>query len=80
MELDKELETYQRELAKLLQEHRGKFVLIHGNDVNSFWDTEDDAYTAGCERFGIEPFLVKQVREKDPPIRLLIDIAPRCPS
>jgi hypothetical protein len=31
---------------------------IHGDQVNSYRPSED----AGCDRFGLEPFLVKQVR------------------
>ena len=80
MPLAKELETYRRELPNLLREHAGEFVLIHGEEVDSFWKSEDEGYTAGCERFGIEPFLVKQVVEKETPTRLFIDVRPPCPS
>jgi hypothetical protein len=53
-----------------LKEHEGKYVLIQGDRVDSFWDTEDDAVVAGDDRFGLTPFLVKKVPEKEEPLRL----------
>jgi hypothetical protein len=76
--LDQELETFRRELQKMLAEHPGEYVLIHGDDVNSFWPTEDDAYVAGCDRFGLAPFLVKQVLESEPVAYSYLDIHRRC--
>jgi hypothetical protein len=75
-ELEKELETYRRELPKLLQEHEGQFVLIHGDRVDSFWPTEDAGYEAGCERFGIETFLVKRVQRIEPIHFSSVDVIP----
>lgn len=73
MELDRELETYRRELPRLLEEGReGQFVLIHGDTVDSFWPDEDAAYEAGCDRFGLQPFLVKQVLRDEPVVPLLV--------
>jgi hypothetical protein len=78
--LDRELEVYRRELPRLVREHPGEFVLIRGDEVVGFWESEGQAYEAGCERFGPEPFLVRQVREAEQPLRLFIDVGPRCPS
>ncbi len=61
MALEKELATYQRNLATLL-EKAGKYVLIHGDDVASFWETYQDAIQEGYRLFGLEPFLVKQIQ------------------
>jgi hypothetical protein len=66
MALEKEIATYDRELPNLLREHAGKFVLIHGEQIDSFWRTEDEAYLAGCDRFGVEPFLVMPVKVEEP--------------
>ena len=75
-ELEKELETYRRELPRLLQDHEGQFVLIHGDRVDSFWPTEDAGYEAGCKRFGIEAFLVKQVLRVEPIHFSSVDVIP----
>jgi hypothetical protein len=74
-ELEREWETYQRELSRLRQGqggqfhgHEGEFVLIHGGRVDSFWPTENKGYEEGCRRFGLDPFLVKQVLREEPVI------------
>jgi hypothetical protein len=73
MELDREMETYHRELPRLLAEGReGQFALIRGDTVDSLWTTEDEAYEAGCKRFGLDLFLVKQVLRDEPVVPLLV--------
>jgi hypothetical protein len=59
MALDKELETYKSKLPEL-KESEGKFALIHGDEVDVF-DTYADAIKEGYRKFGLVPFLVKQI-------------------
>ena len=61
-----EIRTYIRELPRLLAEgQEGRHVLIKGDEVVSIWDTADDCYQAGCERFGIGvPFLSQEIDSK----------------
>jgi hypothetical protein len=80
MALEKEMETYRRELPNLLETDEGRFVLIQGDKVDSVWDTRADAVQAGDDRFGLEPFMVKQILEYEQPIFVPFDIAPKCPS
>lgn len=61
MALEKELETYHRELERLKAEHIGKFVLIHGDQIVNSFSSYDDAINAGYAEFGLEPFLVKRI-------------------
>ncbi len=70
MALEKELETYLREKARLLSEGQaGRYVLIHGEEVVGTFDTLDDALEAGYNRFGLdEPFMARQVAESDRPV------------
>jgi hypothetical protein len=79
MALEKELETYRRELPNLLKQ-RGKFALVHGETVDSIWDTEEEAVEAGDDRFGLEPFLVMQIRETETPRYVPGDLIPKCPT
>lgn len=60
MALEKELETYTKKLPEW-KEHEGKFVLIHGENVEDFFATYEDAIKAGYQKFKLEAFLVKQV-------------------
>lgn len=80
MPLEKELETYDRELPAFLQEHRGEYVLICGETIAGFWPTEDEAYLAGQQRCGPNPFLVMPVVEKQEPVRLLFTPSSHAPN
>jgi hypothetical protein len=61
MALEKELETYKRELPTLAASSAGKFVLIQDSQVMGVFDTYADALKEGYEKFGLTPFLVKQI-------------------
>lgn len=61
MALEKEMETYTRELPVLAASFQGKFVVIHKSDVAGVFDTYADALKEGYEKFGLDSFLVKQI-------------------
>jgi hypothetical protein len=65
MALEREIETYRHKLPELLA-NKGKFVVIHGEEVIGIFDGLEDALTAGYERFLDEPFLVREIREEEP--------------
>ena len=60
MALEKELEIYRSKLPEL-KENEGKFVLIHGEQIEVF-STYEDAVKRGYQEFGLDPFLVKQIQ------------------
>ena len=59
--LERELAVYRENLPALLAENAGRWVLIHGDAVDSIWDTYRDALTAGYRFFGLDPIFVKQI-------------------
>ena len=61
MSLEQELETYRR-LFQSLQADEGKFALIAGDALIGVFGTYQDALAEGYKRFGLEPFLVQQIR------------------
>jgi len=65
MPLEKELAVYEKMKTDLLKTHNGKFVLIHAEDFCGAFDTAENAYNEGVQRFGRDPFLVKKVSEKE---------------
>ncbi|HEV7221712.1 MAG TPA: hypothetical protein VGN42_03370 [Pirellulales bacterium] len=77
--LQKELETYEKHKDELIEKAEGKFVLVHGDQVAGTWGTYDDALKAGYEKFGLSPFLVKQVQRIERVQFVTRTIAP-CPS
>ncbi len=70
--------TYQAHLPDLLN-HEGDFVVIAGDQVAGTWPTLDEALEAGYDRYGLDPFLVKQVWRAEP-IQYFSRDLPACPS
>jgi hypothetical protein len=63
MALEIELATYKAKLAELIADgSEGKFVLIKGGDFVDVFGTYEDAIKEGYSKFGLEPFLVRQVQ------------------
>jgi hypothetical protein len=77
--LEKELETYRRELPHLLADE-GKYVLIHGDKVISTWATYADAIQEGYRLFQLQPFLVKKISAIEQIAYFTRDVAPTCQS
>jgi hypothetical protein len=64
--IKREIKTYRRELPRLLAEgQEGRVALIKGDEVVSLWDTFDEAYQAGRERFGLDVFIAQPVDSRD---------------
>src|SRR5262249_51615172 len=60
MALERELAVYKSKLLEL-KENEGKFVLIHGENVVNVYTSYEDAIKEGYAKFGLQPFLVKQI-------------------
>ena len=60
-----ELLTYQQRLTELLH-HKGEFVVIHRDEVISFFPSLVAALEFAAERFDQEPVLVKQIVAREP--------------
>lgn len=80
MALENELDTFRRELPALLRDpaNRGAFALVHGPVVVGCFPTFEAALAAGYERFGLSPFLVKEVTDREEP--RYFSRALRCPA
>ena len=59
--MEQELATYNKRLPELLG-HEGKFVLIRGDEVADIFGSYEDALREGYRRFGLVPFLVKEIQ------------------
>lgn len=60
--LELEIATYKRVLPTLTNDE-GKFVLIRRDEVVDKFDSYEDALKVGYAKFGLEPFLVKQISQ-----------------
>lgn len=57
-----EMETYYRELPRLLEGgEEGRYAVVKGGTVHRAWDTYRDALQYGYERFGTEQFMVQVI-------------------
>jgi hypothetical protein len=62
----RDLETYRRELPRLLQEgNAGKYAIIKDDQVVSIWETLGDALQAAGERFGLEAVATYHINPLD---------------
>jgi hypothetical protein len=83
----RDLETYRRELPRLLQEGQaGRYAIIKDDQIVSVWDTLGDALAAAGERFGLEPVATFHINPLDVERFVRIDAQARtareaeCPS
>lgn len=76
-QLRAELAVYDRHKDELLQRGEGRYVLIGNGAVESIWDTYEDALQAGYQKFGLRPFLVKQI-EAFERVQFVLYAASRC--
>ena len=59
--LKEEIRIFNDHLSEWLKSHTGKFVLIKGEEVIGFYNTDIEALSEGARLFGLEPFLVRPV-------------------
>ena len=78
MALETEFETYRNNLNKL-KANIGKFVLIQGTVLVDVYSSYEDAIKAGYDKFGLRPFLVKQIHceEQVQSITRVVDVKRR---
>lgn len=63
----REAQAFRRELPHLLADGReGKWALVKGDEIIGLFDTFDEGYRAGRQRFLFQPFLVQPVSERQP--------------
>lgn len=60
--LEQERQYYEENKEAWLTQHRDRFVLVKGRDLLGVYNTIDEAITEGARLFGLDSFLVRQVR------------------
>ena len=63
--LDQEAAVFAAHIEEWRTSHLGEAVLIKGDDIVGFYPSLDQAFTDGTARFGLEPFLVRQIVPTD---------------
>lgn len=68
--LENELAFFKANQAEWSKAYSGKFVLVKGDKLISFFDNPEKAVSEGLRQFGAESFLVRGVDEKDETVRI----------
>jgi hypothetical protein len=79
MALEKELETYKKNLSRLVADE-GKFALVHGEEVAGVFGTYEDALKEGYQKFGLTPFLVKKIQAVEQVQYITRNVTLTCPT
>ena len=65
-----ELETYEAKRDDLVRQAEGSYVLIKGTEVAGIYPTAEEAYEAGLARFGLDGFMMREIRKHDIPVSI----------
>lgn len=63
---EEEWAFFEKNRDEYLARFKGLFLLIKGTELFGAFPTAHAAYVEGLRRFGLEPFVVKQVLEQEP--------------
>ena len=59
--LEKERQYFSEHHAEFLSRYLGRVVLIKGEELSGAFNTIEEALAEGARRFGLTPFLVREV-------------------
>lgn len=74
--LARELATYDARKTDLLEGHEGEWVVIGGDEILGTWPTYEEALDKGYSRYGLHPFLAKQLLAVEPAHTFTRDVFP----
>lgn len=66
--LEREIKTFEANIEEWQRTKRGQFVLIKEDQIIGFYNNVDDALTVGAEKFGLQPFLVREIADHKEPV------------
>lgn len=67
-QLQRNREAYDKVREAVEAEHSGRFALMHGGEIIEIYNDSGDAYSIGCEKFGLGNFSIEKIG--DTPISL----------
>jgi hypothetical protein len=74
--LQAEFLTYQDQLATMLSQHRGQYVVIKGSNLSHFSESYEQALNWAYETFGLDGFFVKKVDDDQEIAHFTRDLGP----
>ena len=67
--LEREIAFFKTIQSKLAREHHGQFVVIHGESMAGFYDSELKAYMEARKKMGSQAFLIRKCVRPEEEIR-----------
>ena len=67
--LDRELALFKERQLQLARDYYGKLVVIVGDAIEGYYDSELEAYTAARAKFGVRPLLIRRCVPPDEEVR-----------
>ena len=65
MALEEERQHFAQLKDSLLENHEGKYALIHGAKLIDVLDSQEGAYLVGVKLLGAQPFLIQHIVEQE---------------
>lgn len=66
MDFRTEQTFYENQKKELLKHHEGQFVLIKGQKIHGYFNSEQEAFEKGVDLFGATDMFIKQILKEDP--------------
>lgn len=67
---EQEIKLLKKHLSKLKKQNpNGGFVVIKGNEILGLWLNRQDALKQGFEKYGNQPFLVRNIQDQNSVLR-----------
>ncbi len=63
-ELEKNWAAFKAQEESLKTENLGRTVLLHNGEIVQIYNDSGDAYSIGCEKFGLGKFSIQTIGEK----------------
>ena len=68
-QLHREQSAFDAQLAEMLPEHEGEFVIFKDEQPVAFYGTYDEAYRNALDQFGLdEIYLISEVKQRTPQV------------
>lgn len=62
-QVKKNREAYNKVRDQMESEHLGRFALMHDGEIVAIYNDSGDAYSIGCDRYGLGNFSIEKIGE-----------------
>ena len=63
--LEQERAYYKQHEVELLEQYKGRWILLTGDSLYGAYDTQKQAYDAGVNELGLGEFMIQEVEDEE---------------